>query len=59
MNPRVATTMSKGQLAAAYGVSPNTFRKWLDAIAGLHLQPGQRMLTPKQVALIFEHLGKP
>ena len=52
-------TETKGTLAKKYGVHPNTFRNWLSKIPGLILQPHQRILTPKQVKLILEHLGEP
>lgn len=52
-------TMSKGQLAQAYGVHLSTFNKWISVIPDLRLQKGQRVLTPKQLALIYDHLGAP
>lgn len=51
--------MSKAQLADAYGVHPTTLRKWLQMVPNLGLQDGQRILTPRQVQLVFEHLGEP
>lgn len=55
-NPKA---MSKAQLADAYGVHPTTLRKWLQMVPNLGLQDGQRILTPRQVQLVFEHLGEP
>ncbi len=52
--PRTAT---KGQLASADGVHLSTFNKWISLVPGLNLSPGQRVLTPKQVMTIMEHLG--
>lgn len=50
---------TKKELAAAYGVHYNTFAKWLKGIKDLNLLPNQRVLTPKQVASIFDALGEP
>jgi len=59
MNIPKTKTMSKTQLASAYGVHISTFREWLSWIPNLGLAPAQRILTPKQVALVMEHLGEP
>lgn len=52
-------TRSKSQLALEYRITLKTFNKWLEKIPELNLLPGQRILTPKQVELIYAHLGKP
>ena len=52
-------TTSKGELARAYGVHISTLNNWLTLIPDLDLRKGQRVLTPKQVGLIIEHLGEP
>lgn len=52
------TTMSKSELARAYGIHISTLSKWLADVPGLTLTKGQRILTPKQVALIMEHVGE-
>ncbi len=52
-------TMSKGEMAKAYGIHISTLNKWLESVPLLELQKGQRVLTPKQVGLIMDHLGKP
>ena len=52
-------TNSKGELARAYGIHLSTLNKWLTLVPGLDLQKGQRVLTPKQVGLIMDHLGEP
>ena len=57
--PNKPRTMSKTQLAEAYGVHLSTFRKWLTTVPNLHLNDGQRILTPKQVELVMEFLGEP
>jgi len=63
LNPMSLTnppkTMSKGELAQAYGVHPSTLKNWLSTVPGLELRKGQRVLTPKQVRLTMEHLGEP
>jgi hypothetical protein len=51
--------MTKSQLARLYSIHISTLNAWLKPIKGLDLRNGQRILTPKQVALIMEHLGEP
>lgn len=53
------TAYSKKELAKFYCVSPPTFRLWIKNIPNLNVTKEQRILTPKQVALIFETLGTP
>jgi transposase len=50
---------TKKELAQMYGVHYNTFAKWINAISDLKLMPKQRLLTPKQVAIIVNELGEP
>ena len=50
---------TRTQLAANYDVSLTTFNKWLKKIDNLNLDPGTRILSPKQVELIVKHLGEP
>ena len=52
-------TATKTELAKKYGVHYNTFLNWLKRIPELKLNSKQRVLTPKQVELIFRHLGEP
>jgi hypothetical protein len=52
-------TQNKTTLAAIYGVSLPTFIKLIKDIEGLELKPKIRILTPKQVAIIYEELGEP
>ncbi len=54
-----AETSTKTQLAKQYKVHYSTFVKWLQMIPDLNLTKGQRLLTPKQVELIYKHLGEP
>ena len=50
---------SKGELATAYGVGIILMRKWLKSIPDLNVTPQQKMLTPKQVAKVYDFLGEP
>lgn len=60
MNKKIhQTAMNRSTLAAKYGVSYNTFRKWLLDIPNLELSPKSRLLTPRQLQLIYEELGEP
>ena len=52
-------TATKTQLALQYGVSYNTFLKWLKEVPDLKLKPKQRILTPLQISKVFKHLGDP
>ena len=49
--------LTKKQLAIDYGVSYTTFLKWIKNIPELQLDPKQRLLTPKQIDIIYETLG--
>lgn len=52
-------TMSRKELAVMYGVSYKTFMKWVGRIPSLNLSKERRLLTPKQVEMIMNILGKP
>jgi hypothetical protein len=54
-----AAASTKTELARKYKVHYNTFTKWLKLIPDLKLNPRQRILTPKQVSMIYDHLGEP
>lgn len=54
-----AQSSTKTQLAQQYKVHYNTFIKWLKLIPDLGLTDKQRILTPKQVQIIYNHLGEP
>jgi len=56
----MASTMSKKELIAAYKVTHGTFNKWIRKIEGIE-QTGKtkRVFTPKEVELIYYHLGTP
>ncbi len=51
----------KAELCALYGVSRETFGKWLKEIQDLlpHYKPSSKVLTPAQVKVIFEAIGTP
>jgi transposase-like protein len=66
MKVRITTTVtmraeaaSRTQLARQYKVNRRTFAKWLKRIPDIELEPRQKILTPKQVATIYEYLGSP
>ena len=52
-------TFTRTMLAKYYGVSYNTFQRWLKKIPNLEIAKGQRVLTPKQTAAIFDSFGSP
>jgi hypothetical protein len=51
----------KAQLCRIYGVSRDTFSKWLKEIESLlpHYNRTTKTLTPAQVKVIFEEIGTP
>lgn len=53
-------TYSKKELVLAYGVSPETFRKWLKE-AGIMTEEIKkaRLLHPQIVQLVVDKLGEP
>jgi hypothetical protein len=51
--------ITKKELSKKYFVSYNTFNKWLTQIPELKLHHGQRMLTPKQIEIIYNSIGEP
>lgn len=55
----MANTITKKELAKKYGVSYNTFLKWLEDISELKLTKERRLLTPKQIEVIYQNLGIP
>ncbi len=59
METKTHKPATRNQLAKRYGVSPETFKKWLIKIPDLSLDIRDRVLTPKQVGIIIEHLGEP
>ncbi|MFN8308807.1 MAG: DUF4248 domain-containing protein [Chitinophagales bacterium] len=50
---------NKMQLAKLYGVSYETFKRWLSKVPELGLEKTSRTLTPKQVEKIVSYLGSP
>jgi abortive infection bacteriophage resistance protein len=51
--------ITKKELSIKYGVSYNTFMKWLKNIPELNISKDRRLLTPKQIETIYEMLGQP
>ena len=58
METKTHKPATRSQLAKRYGVSPETFKKWLIKIPDLVLDSNDRLFTPKQVGIIIEHLGE-
>ena len=52
-------SMTRTQIAQRYEVCLPTLNKMLAKIPDFILDKTSRILTPKQVRLIFEHLGEP
>ncbi len=52
-------TLTKSQLAGEYGISVSTFMNWIKVIPDLRLTPCQKILTPRQIKKIYEHLDMP
>ncbi len=55
---------TKSQIAAEYHISTRTLKKWLIPILPrLGITPRQydrlRLFTPRQVQIIYDHLGSP
>jgi transposase len=59
MNTIKYAASTRTQLALRYKVSVVTFKKWLAKIPDLGLEATDRVLTPKQVGIILQHLGEP
>lgn len=55
-NPKA---MNKTQLSRAYNVHISTFSRWVKKFENKLGDVTGRVYTPKQVAIIFEHLGEP
>jgi hypothetical protein len=53
------SSMTKSALAVEYNIHVNTLREWLKSVPNLEMKPFQKVLSPKQLELIYEHLGKP
>ena len=50
---------TRTELALRFKVSLPTFNNWLELIPNLNLIKNKRILTPKQVEMVFSHLGEP
>jgi hypothetical protein len=53
------SSITKSALAVQYNIHVNTLREWLKDVPNLQMKPFQKVLSPKQLELIYEHLGKP
>ncbi|MES2620344.1 MAG: hypothetical protein V4615_05780 [Bacteroidota bacterium] len=54
-----AATSTFSNLATEYGVTVRTLKRWLSDYKDLNIKHGQKILTPKQVRLIFDKIGEP
>ncbi len=54
-----ATTSSFKSLAVAYKTTVRTLQKWLAPYPEIGIKRYQKLLSPKQVAMIFEKIGEP
>ena len=52
-------SMTRTQIAQKYNVCLPTLNKMLAKIPDFTLDKTSRILPPKQVSIIFEHLGEP
>lgn len=55
-------TMSKSQLAAAYGISSDTLKNWIERLKKADsdkLGKTEKLLTPAQVTILVEVWGAP
>jgi hypothetical protein len=52
-------TMTRTQLAQQYQVCLPTFNRMLAKIPNFILDKKSRLLTPKQIGIIYQHLGEP
>ena len=59
--PTPVKVYSKKELRELYGISRETFNKWLQPIKSSlpHYRPTSKILTPAQVKVIFDLLGEP
>jgi hypothetical protein len=53
----VASTITG--LAQQYNITPRTLKNWLKDCPELKLHKNRRILSPKQVAKIYDHFGEP
>lgn len=51
--------LSVKELSQAFAVHPDTMRKELSKVPGLKLKKYQRLLSPKSLVRVFDHLGNP
>lgn len=52
-------SMTAQELYKAYKISFPTFKRWIKAIPGIVFINRKRVYTPKEVQLIYDHLGAP
>lgn len=62
--PRIQGALSKAELAQLYKVSSSTFSKWLnegltEELAATGYTKDQKILSPRQIEIVFAKYGKP
>jgi hypothetical protein len=50
---------SKKDLMRVYKISYPTLRRWLKSVPGLDLSIKKSYFTPRELELIYSHIGKP
>ena len=59
MNTQKYPPMTRTQIAQKFNVCLKTLNKMLALIPDFSIDRKIRILSPKQVSIIFEHLGEP
>jgi len=55
----ILTTKTRKQLAIMYNIHSNTLRNWLLKIPDLEIHEKNRILTIKQLEIIYKFYGNP
>ena len=53
------TTKTKKELCIIYNINADTLRKWIKNINLIQENKNNRILTPKQLKIFYDHYGKP
>lgn len=53
------TTKTKKELCIIYNINAGTLRKWIKNIDLMQENKNNRILTPKQLKIFYDHYGKP
>jgi len=52
-------TKTKKELCVLFNINAGTLRKWIKNIDLIQQNKNNRILTPKQLKIFFEHYGNP